>query len=236
MSPLRFRQAVIRAIVFDFDGTLAKLNIDFDEMRRAVGELLDSFGVPPHRLSKRHVLEQIHEAESILSGQPEHSSRVFVATAYRLIEEIEMSAAASGEIFDGVRPLLDTLRTNGIRTGVITRNCKQAIQTVFPDLHDVCDIVLCREDVEHVKPHPDHLGRAISMLDAKPEETIMIGDHPLDIETGQTVGTFTIGVLTGRCKRDDFIKAGADEVLESVRNLLSELTPTNTGLRLACDS
>jgi len=42
---------------------------------------------------------------------------------------------------------------------------------------------------------------------------IMVGDHPLDIQTGKRVGARTIGVLTGRTKREEFEQAGADFIL-----------------------
>ena len=42
----------------------------------------------------------------------------------------------------------------------------------------------------------------------------MVGDHTLDIQAGKTVGMVTIGVLTGRIKRWEFERAGADAVLE----------------------
>ena len=40
MSILSINHAVVDTIIFDFDGTLAKLNINFDQMRRAIIELV----------------------------------------------------------------------------------------------------------------------------------------------------------------------------------------------------
>jgi phosphoglycolate phosphatase len=49
----------------------------------------------------------------------------------------------------------------------------------------------------------------------------MVGDHPIDIKTGHNAGTKTCGVLTGRCKRNDLIEAGADIVLPQAADLLN---------------
>jgi len=224
MTHLRIGRSVIRAVVFDFDGTLARLNIDFARMRQAISSLSERFGLPFHDLKARHILEQVHEAEQILSLQSPTGSRAFVKEAYALIEAIELAAAAEGEVFSGVRPLLDTLQAHGIRTGMISRNCKRAVSTVFPDLSAFCRVVLCRDDVPHVKPHPDHLRRAMSFLRAEPTQTVMIGDHPLDIETGRAAGTFTIGVLSGRCRTEDFAETGADGILERVTELIQKFS------------
>jgi phosphoglycolate phosphatase len=48
------------------------------------------------------------------------------------------------------------------------------------------------------------------------EEGIMVGDHMIDIQTGKRVGMKTVGVLTGRTKKEEFEKTGADYVLTSV--------------------
>jgi phosphoglycolate phosphatase len=42
----------------------------------------------------------------------------------------------------------------------------------------------------------------------------MVGDHMIDIQAGRRVGIKTMGVLTGRTKKEEFEKAGADYVLK----------------------
>jgi phosphoglycolate phosphatase len=74
--------------------------------------------------------------------------------------------------------------------------------------------------VKNVKPHPEHLNKALQMLNSGAYTTLMIGDHPLDIETGRNAGTCTAGVLTGNFRKSDFINAGADLVLPQALNIL----------------
>jgi phosphoglycolate phosphatase len=49
----------------------------------------------------------------------------------------------------------------------------------------------------------------------------MIGDHPLDIETGRRAGTKTCGVFTGHFQKNDFIEARADLVLPHAADILN---------------
>jgi phosphoglycolate phosphatase len=46
------------------------------------------------------------------------------------------------------------------------------------------------------------------------EEAVMVGDHMIDIQAGRRVGMKTMGVLTGRTKKEEFEMAGADYVLK----------------------
>ena len=60
-------------------------------------------------------------------------------------------------------------------------------------------------------------------LNVSGTEAVMVGDHILDIQAGKRVGAKTIGVLTGRTKREDFEQAGADLVLDDASGLCALL-------------
>lgn len=220
MAPLKIKQSIIKTIIFDFDGTLAKLNIDFQQMRETILELILSFDIAQDELHSDFVLEMIDSAEVIINQRSALKAKKFINAANAIIENIEIQAAHEGELFEGTKKLLQSMKTQEISCGIISRNCAQAVKIVFPDVLSYCPVVVCRDDVKKVKPHPEHINTALNKLGCSPENTLMVGDHPLDIKTGQNAGTKTCGVLTGRCKRNDFIEAGADLVLPQAMDIL----------------
>lgn len=221
MITLKIKGVSIKTVVFDFDGTLAKLNIDFKQMRDAVLKLISSYGIERNYLQTDFVLEMINTSKEILSKRSPKKAEIFTNKAIKIIEAMEIEAAINGELFPQTKELFTRLKLFGISTGVITRNCEKAIKTVFPDILSYCDVVVCRDMVKNVKPHPEHLNKALQMLNSLAENTLMIGDHPLDIETGHKAGTRTAGVLTGRFQKSDFLSAGADLVLSQASDLLN---------------
>lgn len=108
-------------------------------------------------------------------------------------------------------------------TAIITRNCSDALRAVFPDAHETVGAVLTRDDVERVKPDPEHLGNALERLGVTPAAALMVGDHPLDVETGKRAGTMTAGVLSGGYDREMLVAAGADFVVEDCGELRQAL-------------
>ncbi len=218
----------IKAVIFDFDGTLAVLNIDFDVMREQVFELVKHFGIEETWITERYLLEIIDEAYSILSEkkEPSHAEK-FSQKAYRILYEIELRAAEKGRLIPGVEGMLTFLRGRGIRVGIITRNCEDAVRKVFPDIDACCDVFISRNSVKRVKPHPDHLSTTMKALNVPREETVMIGDHTIDIQAGKRVGMKTIGVLTGRTKKEDFERAGADHVLSDATEICKLIFPSS---------
>ena len=220
MGFLKIKNNIIKAVLFDFDGTLAKLNIDFQHMRKEVMQIASSYGIGPNMLETDFVLEMINTVSDILNLKSTQESEIFRNEAMNFIENMETRAAEDGELFEKTKELLTFLKANGLPIAVVSRNCEQAVFMVFPDILLYCDAVLCRDKVANVKPNPQHLHAAINILQASPPRTLMVGDHPLDIKTGCNAGTFTAGVLTGHYLETDFFKAGADLVLAEASDLM----------------
>jgi phosphoglycolate phosphatase len=203
----------IKAIIFDFDGTLAVLNIDFNAMREQVFELMRHFDVEEKLITERYLLEIVDEVYQILWEKNPSGAEAFYQESHHILHEVEMRAADKGKLIPGAEATLKSLREKGIKVGIITRNCEDAVRRVFPNIDRFCDVFISRNSVKKVKPHPDHLSSAMKALDVEGEEAVMIGDHTIDIQAGKRVGMRTIGVLTGRTKREEFEKAGADDIL-----------------------
>jgi phosphoglycolate phosphatase len=220
MPALQINNIPIKAIVFDYNGTLAKLNIDFNQMRQSVLELISSYGVDAKDLPADHLLEIINYAGEILKARSGKKAESFLHNAYEVIEQQEIQAAHDGELFKETKDLLLELAAAGISTGVITRNCAAAINIEFPDILSYCRIVICRDHVANVKPHPEHLNKALQFLGSPSRNSLMIGDHPLDIKTGKAAGTFTAGVLTGHFPENDLRQAGAEIILARAADIL----------------
>ncbi len=210
----------LKAIVFDFDGTLAVLNIDFSLMRERVFNLIRHFGVEEEVLQERYLLEIIDEVYPYLSDQNPSLAQEFYEEAHRILQEVELVAAEEGELIPGAVETLRGLREMGMRIGIITRNCEEAVRRVFPAIDDYCDVFLSRDSVKKVKPHPDHLNSVLKALEVSGEEAAMVGDHLIDIQAGKRVGMRTVGVLTGRIRREEFEEAGADAILNDVTEIL----------------
>jgi len=208
-----------KAIIFDFDGTLAELNIDFSLMRERIFDLLSRYGIGENTIKEKYLLEIIDEVYQMLWKKSPSAAEAFYRESHDILHEVEMKAAEKGRLIPGTQKTLKSLRRKGIKVGIITRNCEDAVRKVFPDIDDFCDIFVSRNSVKKVKPHPDHLTYVMKSLRISGEESVMVGDHIIDIQAGKRVGMTTIGVLTGRIKKEEFEKGGADYVLKDVTEI-----------------
>jgi phosphoglycolate phosphatase len=219
----------LKAVVFDFDGTLAVLNIDFSLMKEQVVELMRQVSVDEGSVKEKYLLEMIDEVYERLCRESAASAEGFYRKAHRVLQTVELKAAGESRLLPGVKEALGALRTQGFKIGIVTRNCEGAVRKVFPDIERFCDVFISRDSTRKVKPHPYHLTAVLKALEVSAEETVMVGDHLLDVEAGRRVGMMTIGVLTGQIQRDKFEQAGADAVLDRATEVSAWLSRLGNG-------
>lgn len=219
------RRRPYKAVVFDFDGTLALLNLDFERMRAAVAQLAREFSLSPAPHAGAPLLEWLHDTAGKLEERSDKGSGTeLLSRADALIRDMEVEAARKGELFSFTRPLLTSLRRAGLGTAIITRNCTPALLTSFPDALEYTSILLTRDDVNQVKPNPEHLQAALEHLQCPAQDALMVGDHPLDIATAHNADADSAGVSSGRISQEELAEAGATHVARDSLALCKELS------------
>jgi len=213
------------AVLFDFDGTLVP-NLDLTDMRRQIAAMAKAAGVPDSVYHGLYIVEIIEASQAWLRDQDTalaSSAEAYAAASHQRINDIEMQAASNTVPFTAVRQVLNQLRDKGYRLGIVTRNCRAAVLTMFPDMDEYVDCLHARDDVVHLKPDPRHLQDNLDALGAEASLSVMVGDGALDMQAGQALGMRCVGVLTGSNDTRALTDAGATEVLADYRGLVSLL-------------
>jgi len=218
---------IIESIVFDFDGTLAELHLDFAEMKRRLAVLAENYldeEVPSPALPALEGLEILVER---VRQRSDAAAEEFQGRANTLIVDMELESARRGCLFPFTRPIFNELRHKKIKAAIITRNCEKAVRLVFPDMDQYCSSFLARDHVPRVKPDPDHLLRALAIASASPAGALMVGDHPLDVQTGKRAGVLTAGVWSGSATQADLILSGPHWTARNCEELIRTLEAQN---------
>lgn len=214
----------VSAVLFDFDGTLVSLEIDFPLMRRRVNEAIASFGVPLHILTAPFSWERIEQAASWLAKVDLEKAHKLERTAKAIIVEMENEAAKIAAPPKDVLPTLQALKAKGVKIGLVTRNSMNAVKTVLSRYPLPFDVIVTRDHVRSLKPNPEHLLFALKQLNVnpfrKPFQAAFVGDHPSDMQVALKIGLVPIGIAHDKLSRQNLLSAGSFAVVERLSELV----------------
>lgn len=211
------------AIIFDFDGTLADVPLDFELMKRKIAALGEVFLGERPVPNAKPALEWLEELVQEAMQCDEDEAKEFRTRGQLVITAMELDAARDGELFAFTRPTFELLAERGIPCGIITRNITAAVKTVFPDIEQKARAFVPREDARCLKPNPEHLFQALEKIGADPARSLMVGDHPMDVETARNGGAMAAAVTSGNVDAAGFASLAPDFIAPDVGALMRQL-------------
>jgi phosphoglycolate phosphatase len=190
--------SLIKAVLFDLDGTLIDTAWDFfhvvEQLCAEQNKVAPSFENVRNTVSKgARALTQLS-----LNISPDHVD--FDTYNQRLLELYALNLSIKSQLFTGMENLLATLEKHHIAWGVVTN---KPYQYTLPLLHNLqlakrCAAIVCPDHVKNKKPDPEGLLLACSQIGCRPNEAIYIGDDERDIQAGKSAQfKITIAALYG---------------------------------------
>lgn len=209
----------IELVIFDLDGTLIdsamdlaiSLNLALEQeglKRATVDDLLQRISVGSKNLLKELVNDDPFAEKRVLDYYIKHySEKMFDNT----------------KLYPNVLELLDLLKTKKVALLSNKREepCKIILNYFKIDHH--FKMVLGGDSLPHRKPRPEPILHICKELGVKPENTLMIGDSPVDLEAGALAGAKTIGILEGLTPESVMRKSQANIFLKQVGDIIELL-------------
>jgi len=211
---------MIRAVIFDVDGTLVDT---VDLHAEAWVETLRHFGV---EVAFSDMRAQIGKGgDQILHGllPPDMLERRG--------EEIEAFRAdlfkrdywPKARTFPGVRELFEHIRAAGQRAVLASSGKADEVEgyTKLANIADLIEAATSSDDAERSKPFPDIFQAALDTLSPlSADEAMVVGDTPYDAEAARNAGLKMVGVLSGGFSERSLREAGCVAVYRDPEDLL----------------
>jgi HAD superfamily hydrolase (TIGR01509 family) len=122
----------------------------------------------------------------------------------------------------GARPLLEYLREHRVDLVIATSADDRELSALLEQagVDDLIPERASKDDAPESKPDPDIVQAALSRAHARPEQSVLIGDTPYDIEAAHRAGIRAIALRCGGYWPDSSLR-GALEILDDPLALLS---------------
>lgn len=212
---------VVKAVVFDVDGTLMDSNYLHVE---AWARALEDVG---HRAPRAEIHPKIGKSSSLLVSelvQDEEVGEKVEELHTKYYDELQRHARP----LPGAKEIIDSLARQGYEVWLATSAAPEELEGPLEELEAEGRIsgVVYSKDVEDGKPAPDIFGLALEKAGAEPGEAVAVGDAIWDIESAGAAGIRSVGVMTGGAFSEERFKdAGAVRVYKDCAELLESGFP-----------
>jgi phosphoglycolate phosphatase len=216
----------MKLVLFDCDGTLV------DSARLIHEVMARTFVASGHKrpelaLTKSIIGLSLDIAIARMLGRPHVDDEAVAMTAHykAIYPEVRDEADMDTPLFDGIKPLIDTLAARKeLLIGAVTGKSRRGLTQILA-LHGLTAkfVVTRTADDCPSKPHPAMVTECCSETGVAAHDTIVVGDAIFDMQMAKSAGATAIGVAWGYAAVDDLLANGADAIAHHPNDLLSHI-------------
>ena len=211
---------MIKAVLFDLDGTLADTAPD---LGRAVNHMRGTRGLPPLPLSATRPVTSLGARGLLNAGfgiTPGHSE--YASMRKEFLELYERDICIETRLFPGMPELLHALEARSVCWGVVTNKAEHLARLLLKEvgLTPRCACIIGGDTTPYLKPHPAPLLSASSTIRQEAGGCLYVGDDLRDIEAGRAAGMKVAAARWGYLNGGDPASWKADWLLEQPQDVL----------------
>lgn len=212
----------VKAVIFDFDGTVADTAEGIFESAQYAMKVLGKEPIELVNLRKFIGPPLLYSFKNY-AGLDD-------SDAEKAVELYRENYSAGGlyklRFYDGMLELLDKLRNENILTGVASAKPDVFIQRILEhySIRDKFDYAQGVSLEDYCTDKTGVIHRVMTKLGiSDPQECLMVGDTLFDIEGAKSLHTKSAAVLYGYGNNTDLIESGADLVVENLKELAKNI-------------
>lgn len=122
-------------------------------------------------------------------------------------------------LYDGMQEVFDYIRKSGIEAAIVSTAPSVYVKKVIDHFSIPVQIVVGYHDAIR-KPSPDGMIKAMTEMNARPEETISFGDRSIDIIASKAAGIKSIGCLWGTHEQAQLLVSRPDLIIQSPSGII----------------
>lgn len=211
---------MIRAVLFDLDGTFADTAPD---LAYAINRMREVRNLSPLPAAATRPVTSLGARGLLGAGfgiGPDHPD--YPEMRDEFLNLYEQNLCRHTRLFPGISELLDAIEARRLRWGIVTNKAERFAKPLL-DLLSVGHRAACvigGDTTGKLKPHPEPLLAASRAIGIDAVSCVYAGDDRRDIEAGRAAGMMTVAVQYGYLNGSAPETWGADAVIGQPQDLL----------------
>jgi phosphoglycolate phosphatase len=214
---------MIRAVLFDLDGTFADTAPD---LGHAVNAMRMARGLPSLPIDATRPVTSLGARGLLGVGfgvAPNHPD--YAALREEFLALYEKNLCRETRLFPETPELLDAIEAQGMKWGIVTNKAERFARPLIALLgygaRAAC--IIGGDTTGKLKPDPAPLFAACHAIGVAPGHCAYVGDDERDIVAGRAAGMKTVAVEYGYLNGSAPVTWGADAVIRHPRELLDHI-------------
>jgi phosphoglycolate phosphatase len=206
----------ISLIVYDFDGTLVDTLFDIaDSVNLALADL--SLSPLPRKTIRKYVGKGV---ENLMAQALDSTGCTDIPKAVALFKKhYSENLITHTDFYPHGREILEHFKNK--KQAICSNKPEEFVRHILQSLNSlqVFDAIIGGDSVKAKKPDPEGLNLIMKQLNVSSDETVLIGDSPVDIETGKQAGVHTCVVNYGLGFAEEIAAAKPDCCIDCLSEL-----------------
>ncbi len=208
------------AIIFDLDGTLTDT---LEDLKNSVNYVMKEFGFPERTFDEVRSFVGNGVKRLIYLSVPDNIPEKTADECLAVFKEhYKNNSLIKTKPYDGIIPMLEELKSRGIKTAVVTNKMNEAaLDIVRIFFGGLIDITVGQKDGVAQKPQPDGIYYVLENLGISKDKAVYVGDSEVDCITAKNAKIPCIGVSWGF--RDEAVlkENGADFIIDAPQQIFN---------------
>jgi phosphoglycolate phosphatase len=204
----------ISLIVYDFDGTLVDTLFDIAD---AVNLSLNELGL--RTLSRETIRKYVGKGVERLMAQSINGYADLSRAVELFRKHYSENLMNHTRFYPSGREILDHFRDK--KQAICSNKPEDFVRRILQSLEslDPFDAILGGDSVKSKKPDPEGMLHLLDRFQCAPEMAVLVGDSPVDIETGKRAGVYTCVVNYGLGDPKEIASVGPDCSIDHLSEL-----------------
>lgn len=212
---------MIKAVVFDLDGTLLDT---IGDIASSCNQVLEKLGYDalPETIYKIYVGEGVIRLVERLFEHYQINQTLFDQFVKDYYAIYKTEAVVRTKPYDGILELLNKINQLGVSVNILSNKPDIQVQAILPIYFNPSpfQIALGKQEGYPIKPNPKSLNEIIERLDVDKDEVLYVGDTKTDIHTANNAGVKSVGVLWGFRDEAELAQAGASFIISKPSQII----------------
>ncbi|MEW6425038.1 MAG: HAD family hydrolase [Bacillota bacterium] len=209
---------MIKAVIFDLEGTLVDFQWKLTEGERELRKALAGFGFDPDLFSGDNYAQIWNKAIEI--ALPEDLQKIKDCLS-EIYDRYDQDALSRWSLKPGTQEILLLLNKQGVKIGLVTNVGEKAAGEVLLrfNLARFFQKVVTRNDTKFMKPRGEGIELCIAGLGLGKDHALFIGDSLSDIFAAKDAGIKVAIVKGGESSTEEILAASPDYFFDSIQNI-----------------